>query len=572
MLSMDGVQPTMTKVLLRALMKDYDMSDPRQKENASQVDKLVDSMAMKAANTMTDWEDPIRIPSDTDLYKPIPFPKEHLPESIRDCAQAIATFCLMEEDDILPILIVVICMSINRKAIIQAGVTNLEMFFCMSLFAIAKSGRFKSTVFDLALKGFRDGDRVLVEAYKQEATFKALAIKRLEKEINKEAKGRDRDNQEGISLTDILGELSTKNELIADYDRRRMERVPGAMIDDVTQERSIVKCYMAGGATNFVAEEGQGIITSWSDKYNKGKSSTDFALRGMSCSEYRYDRKSADEIVFRPVISSIIFVQPDVYETQFLNNPDIYSSGMAARVIPIYWNDPDYSTTGKTRDNVELDTSKMSTFNSIIKQFASFDVDSVEHKYPTDEPASPNLILPVTKIAVTPEQTDRYIDIFNNVWHRYAEGNDLYGKNELLNKCVTLGYIMAGSIYAYEHHIDFFTNKLHRPGAVYSNCVKSFVEYLIQKKKQEFEVKQKAEVLQAARKLLKTVLNSKDSIYVDGIEDYKFRNRLKSHGADSTNERKAEIFDEVCVLLHDLNYFRYKGGKIFLNPKAVLLK
>jgi hypothetical protein len=565
---MDGVHPTMTKTLLRALMKGYDMNDPRQKENASVVDKLVDSMALKAANSMTDWEDPIALPKDTELYESIPFPTDYLPPSIRDAAKEIAAFCLMEEDDILPILLVVICMSINRKALLQAGVAELEVFFCMSIFCIAKSGRFKSTVFDLALKGFKAGDTKLVDQHKKGATKKALVLKRLEKEINKETKTKkDRE----MSLKDILIDLASKNDLIEEFDKKRLERVPGSMIDDVTQERAIVKCFMAGGAINFVAEEGQGIITSWSNKYNKGNSSNDFALRGMSCSEYRYDRKSADEIVFRPVISSIIFVQPDIYESQFLNNPNIYSSGMAARVIPIYWQDPDYATTGKTVDNVDLDMSKLATFNTIIESFAAFDVDTASTKYKTDEPESHNLIMPVTKIAVTPHQTENYISLFNSVWKRYGEGKDLEGKNELLNKCVTLGYVMAGSVYAYEHHKKFFTTDVHMPGTVHTNCVKSFVEYLVLKKKQEFEVKEKSEVLTAARKIYTTITNSKDSVFVDGIEDYKFRNRFKAHGADSTNVRRADIFDNACVLLYEYNYFKYKGGKVFFNPKAKLV-
>jgi hypothetical protein len=56
----DGLAPGSVKSILRFLMKDYDITDPRQKENIGKIDGVVDSAVRKLLNeapTSTEWTD-----------------------------------------------------------------------------------------------------------------------------------------------------------------------------------------------------------------------------------------------------------------------------------------------------------------------------------------------------------------------------------------------------------------------------------------------------------------------------------------------------------------------------------
>jgi hypothetical protein len=495
------------------------------------------------------------------MYAETEFPSHILPKSLVKAAKAVADFNLMSVNDIYPIMLVVICMSINRKALIQCGSVDLENFFHMSIFCVAKSGRFKSKVYDIVLKGFLKGEQTLVNAYNDDRSLKERAILKIKQEISKNDRGTDRSGKPS-SIQDIFNTLNNANDLDKQLYNLVNERVPGSFVDDITQERAINKAFKAGGIANFVAEEGQGVITSWSDKYNSSKASNDFALRAMTGSMYRYDRKSQEAVSYRPVASSIIFVQPDIYETQFLNNNSIYSSGMAARILALYWAPIDYANTKKTAENIKLNTNDLQEYWNITEKFATFDDRAANFHYETDEAEALQLIKPVTKITVDDNGTLCSIGIFNKLWERYGEGMDLEGKEGFLNKCLMLAYIMAGTLYAYENHRMFLSTKEHIADKSFFNCVSMFLEYLIQKKANENEIKEQVTAIVEAKRLLKLFNGARRAEVIGGITFARYENFINYKRSDSPRD-----IDAGLELLIQCNIVVVIDNKIYLNPK-----
>ncbi len=533
-----------------------------------QIDKFIKT-AKKTANvdvpTYEEWERVPPIGDVSELYREIEFPLEYMPESMLRAAKEIAKYNLMTVHDVAPALVVAACMSINKKAQIQAGSESLEVYFHLSAFFIAESGKFKSTVYNLVLGGVHEGDKVQIEAAKQAESTAQAAVSVLKKAITKAENSAIKSSDGTIpSLADIMASLSGPAELIEQLDIVENRRQPGMFIDDVTQEAAIEKAFNAGGAINFVAEEGQGIISSWSDKYNKGSASTDFALRGMSGSMYRHDRKGSNVAMsFRPVISCMIFVQPDIYESQFLSNQNINSSGMAARILPIPWRDTSYKN-GKNLGNVEINENELKEYWHVTKQLAMFDDTSVSFSYDTDDNYSPQLIKPVTKICINKDMQQDYINLFNEYWFKYAKGSENEGKLGVLNKCGTMAYIMAGSLFAYENYETFYNNEKHTMSRKMFNAVKALTKYLIDKKKQEEVVKEYAQKIAGAKKVLKTITsNSNIALSLEGITVSVFH-RMTNYNRSSTD---TDLIDSGQLFLMELGYVKIIDDKIYLNPK-----
>ena len=562
---MDGIPPATAIAMTRGLMSSYS-GTPRQIENYNAVQRMVDNTVNNNKAKLAEWTDPLPMPSSYELYKEVQFPTQWMPESMMKAAQEIADFNLMSVHDVIPALIICNNMSINKKAKVQAGSKSIESYFHLTAFFIAKSGRFKSGVYDQVLAGLVKANKELVDKFNKEEPRVQMTIKAIGKAISKaENMAVKSQDDSPVSLSDILNKLSDSNELVDELDRLENRRIPGMFVDDITEEGAVDKAFKAGGVINYVAEEGQGILSAWTNKYNKSESGTDFALRGMSGSMYRHDRKGSDRsLEFRPVASGMIFVQPDIYETQFINNSNINSSGMAARILPIYWKEPDYKNTKKTRKNNEIDKTKLQEYWDTIYKLAMFTDEGRDFRYETDDMESPQLIKPCTKICINDNHIDKYNSLFNKYWHKYAEGEEHEGKQELLNKCNTLAYIIAGGIYAYNNVDTFFYEKVHQMDTLFFNCVASITEYLVQKKSVEFKLKTHAVRVKGAKKVLKTLTSPANiELSLAGISVSVFH-RMTNYRRPKTD---TTLIDEGQVQLMELGYLRVDGDKLVLNPK-----
>ncbi len=516
------------------------------------------------------WPTPQPIPSGDSLYKEILFPLDYLPESMLRAAQEIADFNLMSVHDVAPAMLIATCMCINKRAMIQAGSKSLEVYFHLSGMFIADSGRFKSTVYNMALKGAQEGDAELSRISNTQKKIVQSQVRMLESTIKKfEAKAIKGNGADPVSVDDILRAAQENGKLFADLEILQNTRVPGYFIDDVTEERAIEKAFNAGGITNFVAEEGQGIIKSWTKRYSGSANATDFALRGMSGSMYRNDRKGNDKpIEFRPVISCMIFVQPDIYESQFLANQDINSSGMRARILPIYWHKGLYGVAKKTTKNDVVDVSNMQTYWDVTKSLIMYDDQSSTFHYETDDLASPQLIKPTTKICMTEGIREDCNELFNKYWYKYADGQENEGLQEVLNKTGTMAYIMAGCIYAYEHHETFFQTPKHTISRKMFNCISSFTEYLVQKKKSENNLKVHSVRVEGARKVLKSLTNNTNvASALEGMPMSHYHRAVNYNRATTDTDK----VDAGLDLLIELDYVKIDGVHLILNPKYTTL-
>lgn len=556
--------------MLDSLFSQAEGNEPRYTLAYNQIGKFINS-AKKSAGDVTiltydDWETPTPIPESYDMYEEVEFPTEWVPKSMMEAAQEIASYNLMSVHDVLPALLICTCMSINKKAKVQAGSKSLESYFHLTAFFIADSGRFKSGVYDQVLKGLVKANKEQVDAFNKDDPRIQLDMKSIDKAIT-QAQGAAIKPKEGkaVSLADILGSNKGSHVLVDALEALKNRRVPGLFVDDITEEGAVQKAFNAGGVINYVAEEGQGILSAWTNKYSKSDSGTDFALRGMSGSMYRHDRKGSDRsLEFRPVASGMIFVQPDIYETQFISNSNINSSGMAARILPIYWKEPDFKGTSKTRENCEINEQKLQTYWDTVYKLAIFnDLDSDFH-YETDDMDSPQLVKPVTKICINDNHIDKYNDLFNTYWHRYAPGEENEGRQELLNKCNTLAYVLGGCIYAYNNCDTFYGTESHPMDTMFFNCVASMTEYLVQKKNVEYKLKTYATKVRGAKKVLKTLTSpSNVELCLEGINPSVFI-RMTNYNRPSTD---TDIVDAGQDFLIELGYLKISGDKMVLNPK-----
>jgi len=521
------------------------------------LERLVDHSYKKIT---TDWSAPVPLP---EVYLPTEgapiFPKEMVPESMRQAAVALSSYNLMEEDDIYINLIAATCNSINRKAIIQEGSEALTDYFALGIINIATTGAFKSGVYSQTMTGFDNGEAMAKARHSK--THKIAGSKLIQLNQLKKSTLKADNSKQDKTVAEICS--SDTDSLIIDIEDKiehyKSVRIPVTVADDITQEKAIEHCYLCGGVISYNSAEGQSFFNNLGDAYgNGGGSKTDFVIRGITVDGYNYKRKSKEgvnDISFRPLANINIYTQPDVYY-DFISNKKVYSTGLQARLIPNHWA---YVEKKKTITNGTLDLQAMSAFTDITCALSSFRPTNEQFvkEYFIEKEPDRVLVQPVTCIKANPELLTTYIDHFNSVRATWQRGGIYEGMGDSLNKSVSVGFIMAGCVFAYEHYDIFYTTQVHYQDTVFLNRARAFTKYIMECKVFAENVKDGQRRLTLAEKLLASMRKSKDiTVYYNGIPDATYRNKMKSYGGNSNNADIMEDFRDAVDLLIAHNYLK----------------
>lgn len=503
---------------------------------------------------------PKPLPDPEEMLSYVPFPTEILPPSFLKAAGEIAKFNLCAVDDIVPGMLSVITMAISRKARIYLGSSSLPSFFHLGIINVAESGRFKSTIYDQQIEGIKQAELEMIKTFnKGEAV-----IKLKERALEKSMKDMEKTASEGKDAGEIMRKANLAGPLAEKLNEIKSRRRPGFFVDDVTVERAIEKAFLSGGSIHYFADEGQSLFASMSGKYNSNKATTDFLIRSLTGSTYNYDRKSSEMMYFRPVSSMNVSVQPDVYRNQFLFNSEIRSSGLAARLLIVDWRKPEYENTAKTCENDSLDEDAMQEYWDVTKNLAIFDERNVPwwNEVEMDDSHNLQMVRPVTEITIPTEFKENCNELFNKYWKQYGKGGKLEGKQESLNKCLSISYIMSGALLAYENYNSFYTTRSWAIDHEFIKRTELIMEYLIQKKSSEHNAQVSAIKVKGALFVLKRLTsnaNIKNSL--EGIAPSVFHRMLNYNR--SPNQ---EMIDEGERMLCDLGYLKYDNGQLKLHP------
>jgi hypothetical protein len=125
-----------------------------------------------------------------------------------------------------------------------------------------------------------------------------------------------------------------------------------------------------------------------------------------------------------------------------------------------------------------------------------------------------------------------------------------------------LAYIMAGTLYAYENHRTFLSTKEHIADKSFFNCVSMFLEYLIQKKANENEIKERVTAIVEAKRLLKLFNGARRAEVIGGITFARYENFINYKRSDNPRD-----IDAGLELLVQCNIVVIIDNKIYLNPK-----
>lgn len=521
-------------------------------------------------NITTDiWPDPVPLAPAT-AKNDIDFPINILPDSMLEGAKAIADYNLMPINNIVLPMLSCISTCINRKAQFEEGSPDLLKYFNFGLIVIADSGSYKSTVYNQVSKGLFDAERDRESIYDAQKPVDDQLLKTINKVLDsrvtsvaKEVK----DSSNGLPSLKDLTEGNQESALIElTTEKKRLEegRIPGMLVDNITQETAATVAYHSGGAIGYFAEEGQGILESWSDAYKQGKSSTDLIIRGLSGSAINVKRANKN-YKFIICANLSMFIQPDVFMTQFLDNIHLNTTGLAARLISHWWPDPDY-TVKKTRNNDRLNLAKLKEYYRITRSLAL--ENDLDHKivYETnDEKQHECLIKPITRLVISEEHRDWANEVFNKIRSRF--GTDLIGLQENLNKCLGTAYCLASCLFAYKNHKQFFKKRKHEVNKEFKIAVEKIVEYLIKVKVSEVKYSDKGIAIKGAKRVLKSLTRSStlnESIKGMTLRDYK--NCINYIQSKSKKE-----LDKGLDLLIEMNLVNidFSGNKtyVLLSPR-----
>jgi hypothetical protein len=560
-LIMDGVAPVTVKAILRAIMQNYDSENPRQLENWSKVNSIVDSVVNKYSQN---WGDPKPIPDPMDLVIEVEFPLHVVPKSMLIAAEEIANFNIASIHDIMPNMIGATCMAINRKAMVETGSSSLKSFYHLGVINISPSGGFKSTIFNMLLQG----NKKAINKMTDEFNIKEIEVLSRERFLKKALKNSEKNMKTDITDTKDIARIVNKNiHLAKELYELEQRRRPAIFADDITPERAVDMAFKAGGCLNYISEEGLSFFKSLSNPYNvTDNNSTDLLVRGLSGSTFSSARKSGPNMVFRPVISTMIFCQPDIYRENFLFKKISKASGLIARMITVDWRRQKYAKNAKTKNNVEVNQDKMAEYWKRTEQLMLFDDRNSHRHYSVDDDFNQHIIKPVTILVVDSKLIHHHIDIFNDIFVLFGKGEKYENQAETLNKCLQIAYIMAGSLYAYHNYKTFFQTPIHILDMRMINIVKELAKYLLEKKSKEHDLHQQSVAIKSARRILK-VLTS-DANYENtlrGLTEAKFKRIFHM-------ERKTENNSDIHLgldLLFKLNLLKVdKKERFILNPKV----
>jgi len=236
---------------------------------------------------------------------------------------------------------------------------------------------------------------------------------------------------------------------------------------------------------------------------------------------------------------------------------------MGARLLPVYWNDATYGVS-KGRENRTINERELKDCWNTTRSLIKFNDQSVRFHHEIDDMCAPHMVQPCTKIVVPDSVADDCDGLFNRYWNSLDKGGENEGLSVVLNKTLTMAYVMAGTLYAYENVRDFFVHPQHDMDTKFVNCTRLLQEYLMDKKKSEHKLKDHAIRVTGAQKIIKGLMSDANleaslaGLTIAGLH------RIVNYTRASTD---TDMIDAGLDLLLSLNILRMRDMKLFLNPE-----
>lgn len=416
----DGVKPATIKANLRNIMKDYDLTNPRMRENWNKVEAVVDSQVRKLQAA----SNPVEIP---DIVQPLEWdwkeirsnaiPDDCLPETLLNAAKEIGDWTAVGKDPAILSAVFITSALLSKNVLIHEIEDDLTTHCQSGIVIVMDTGARKSSIYKQMNKPFFKYEERLrakweIGKNKKQAKVKLLNIQMagIEKEMAKVESESELDNLAGRmgDLQDRIDEIQVKK--------------PSLRCADVTEEKLVRKLDENGGCIAVISDDARQVINNMKGKYNDKVSGESVYINSLTGSEIIYERVGSDKEIHipHPVLNALLFVQPDA--ALALRNSDMYvPSGLAAR-LPMYFYPVSGADIVKNTDRRVVDKDKMRPY------YQALDALCVEREFPLSVRLSANGMMTCKRI------DEKLVKLLEGQW---------LGHYDKINKVVTLTMMYA---------------------------------------------------------------------------------------------------------------------------------